>query len=135
MNAPSMRPNPSVLLVDDDDFLREIMCEMLMQLGVTNIHQAGDGLKALSLLQELPVRPDFLICDIYMPDMDGIEFVGELAKLHYRGGVLLLSGVNPETLQLARDIANGEGIQLVGAYLKPIHPELLADALGLTPAA
>jgi CheY-like chemotaxis protein len=135
MNAPSMRPNPSVLLVDDDDFLREIMCEMLMQLGVTNIHQAGDGLKALSLLQELPVPPDFLICDIYMPDMDGIEFVGELAKLHYRGGVLLLSGVNPETLQLARDIANGEGIQLVGAYLKPIHPELLADALGLTPAA
>ncbi len=134
MNTPSLRPSPSVLLVDDDDFLRDIMCEMLMQLGVTNIHQAGDGLQALSTLRALPTPPDFLICDIYMPDMDGIEFVAELAKLHYRGGVLLLSGVNPETLQLARDIANGEGIQLVGAYLKPIRPELLADALGLSPA-
>ncbi len=131
-----MPPNaPTVLLVDDDDFLREIMGEMLSQLGVSNVCMAGNGLEALAMLKTMPAPPDFLICDIYMPDMDGIEFIAELGKLHFQGGVMLLSGVNPETLQLARDIAAGEGIKLVGAYLKPLRPEILADALGLRPAA
>jgi len=45
--------------------------------------------------------------------------------------VILQSGVNPETLQLARDIAQGDGIRLVGAFIKPVQPEALARALGL----
>jgi len=131
MNTIAPRPMPTVLLVDDDEFLRELMSEMLSQLGVTVVHQAGNGREALTVLDELAQPPDFLICDIYMPDMDGIEFVAELARLHYAGGLILLSGVNPETLQLARDIAIGEGIELVGAFVKPVRPEDLAQALGI----
>jgi CheY-like chemotaxis protein len=131
MNTTALRPMPTVLLVDDDEFLRDLMREMLIQLGVTVVHQAGNGREALAVLGELAQPPEFLICDIYMPDMDGIEFVAELARLHYAGGLILLSGVNPETLQLARDIALGEGIQLVGAFVKPVQPEALAQALGM----
>ena len=131
MNTIVPRSMPTVLLVDDDEFLRELMFEMLSQLGVTVVHQAGNGREALAVLDELTQPPEFLICDIYMPDMDGIEFVSELARLHYAGGLVLLSGVNPETLQLARDIAVGEGIRLVGAFVKPVRPEDLAQALGI----
>lgn len=131
MNTIVPRSMPTVLLVDDDEFLRELMFEMLSQLGVTVVHQAGNGREALAVLDELTQPPEFLICDIYMPDMDGIEFVSELARLHYAGGLILLSGVNPETLQLARDIAVGEGIRLVGAFVKPVRPEDLAQALGI----
>lgn len=131
MNTSALRPMPAVLVVDDDEFLRDLMSEMLNQLGVTVVHQAGNGREALAVLDELAQPPEFLICDIYMPDMDGIEFVAELARLHYAGGLVLLSGVNPETLQLARDIAVGEGIQLAGAFVKPVRPEVLAQALGI----
>ena len=131
MNTSAPRPMPTVLLVDDDEFVRDLMCEMLHQLGITVVHQAGDGRQALGVLADLAQAPDFLISDIYMPDMDGIEFVAELARLHYAGGLILLSGVNPETLQLARDIAVGEGIQVVGAFVKPVQPEALAQALGI----
>lgn len=129
--TPTPSPAPTVVLVDDDDFVREIMCAMLAGLGVTVIHEAGNGREALALLERLAPAPDFVICDVYMPDMDGIELMEELARLAYPGKVILLSGVNPETLQLARDIATGEGVQLVGAFLKPIPPEVLADALDL----
>lgn len=122
---------PSVLLVDDDDFVRQIMCAMLERLGVSTVLQASNGREALTLLQQLTPAPDFVICDVYMPDMDGIELMEELSRIRYPGQVILLSGVNPETLQLARDIATGEGVRLVGAFLKPISPEVLADAMGL----
>jgi CheY-like chemotaxis protein len=122
---------PTVLLVDDDEFLRDLMREMMLQLGVTVVHQAGNGREALAVLSELARAPEFLICDIYMPDMDGIEFVTELSRLHYQGKLILLSGVNPETLQLAGDIALGEGIHLVGAFVKPVQPDTLARALGI----
>jgi len=134
MNTTAPNPMPTVLVVDDDGFQRDLICDMLNQLGVTVVHQAGNGREALTVLDELDERhqtPDFLICDIYMPDMDGIEFVAELARLDYPGGVILQSGVNPETLQLARDIAQGDGIRLVGAFIKPVQPEALARALGL----
>lgn len=129
---PITQPDPpAVLLVDDDDFIREAMAAMLAQLGVQEVHQAGNGQQALAVLKCLARPPDFLVCDIYMPDMDGIEFVAALAQLDFRGGVVLISGVNPETLALARDIAQGEGIDLVGAFLKPVRLATLADALGL----
>ncbi len=131
MNTSAPRPMPTVLLVDDDEFLRDLMREMMLQLGVTVVHQAGNGREALAVLSELARAPEFLICDIYMPDMDGIEFVTELSRLHYQGKLILLSGVNPETLQLAGDIALGEGIQLVGAFVKPVQPDTLARALGI----
>jgi CheY-like chemotaxis protein len=131
MNTSAPRPMPTVLLVDDDEFLRDLMREMMLQLGVTVVHQAGNGREALAVLSELARAPEFLICDIYMPDMDGIEFVTELSRLHYQGKLILLSGVNPETLQLAGDIALGEGIHLVGAFVKPVQPDTLARALGI----
>ncbi len=131
MRPTAPGPMPAVLLVDDDEFLRDLMREMLLDLGVTVVHQAGNGREALTVLGELAQPPEFLICDIYMPDMDGIEFIAELARLHYGGGLILLSGVNPETLQLARDIALGDGIDLVGAFIKPVQPDALAQALGI----
>jgi len=131
MNTAAPKPMPTVLLVDDDSFLRDLMGVMLNQLGVTVLHQAGNGREALTVLGELAQAPDFLICDIYMPDMDGIEFVAELARLAYPGGLILLSGVNPETLQLACDIAEGNGIRLVGAFVKPVNPDTLARVLGI----
>lgn len=122
----------TVMVVDDDEITRTVLQEMLRQAGVVDVHLAEDGRKALRALAAMPQAPDLLICDIYMPDMDGFEFLMALPALNYSGRILLVSGVSAENLQLARDIALGTGLQLAGVHMKPLHKDALAMALEST---
>lgn len=110
----------SVLVVDDDAFSREVMQEMLAAEGITQVHMADNGRHALLALEAMPCPPDVLVCDVFMPDMDGIEFMTELALRQYPGDVVLVTGVDVGTLELARDIAAGQGIRLLGTFTKPL---------------
>lgn len=121
---------PSVMVVDDDAFSRDVLQEMLLAEGVHDIYLAEGGRAALRALASLPSAPDLLICDVFMPDMDGIEFMSELAAQNYQGSVILVTGVDVETLSLARDIATGQGIQLLGSFAKPLRQDALAHVLG-----
>jgi CheY-like chemotaxis protein len=82
MNTASQGALPSVLVVDDDEFSQEVFRMTLWGLGVTDIHLACNGLDGLRTLKGMQRSPDFLICDIFMPDMDGIEFLDQLDQLH-----------------------------------------------------
>ena len=127
-------PTPSVLVVDDDEFSQEVMGEILTSLGIAPLPMAQSGRAAVRALEQLVRAPDFIICDIFMPDMDGIEFVGELAQRHYRGGLVLVTGANVDMLAVARQIALSRKLNVVGSFVKPLYKEALALALGLEPA-
>jgi CheY-like chemotaxis protein len=66
-----------VLLVDDDDFGRKAMGEGLAQNG-WEVTEAGNGRVALQCLAQ--ARPDIIILDLMMPEMDGFEFLAELRQ-------------------------------------------------------
>jgi CheY-like chemotaxis protein len=119
----------SVLIVDDDEFSRAIFCKNLRILGMTDIQEAMNGRAGVD---QMPKPPDFMICDIFMPDMDGIEFVGELAKRNYQGGLILVTGVNQVMLDVAADIALLKGLQVLGTFTKQVQQEALRKVLGLT---
>jgi len=121
----------SVLIVDDDDFAQEMFSCMLEQSGVKNIQLANNGQNALTCLASMERAPDFLICDVFMPDMDGIEFLGKLGQQHFPGSIILVSGMNIEMMAIARDIALSDNLNVVAAFVKPVNHELLADAMGL----
>ena len=123
------RSHTSVLIVDDDAFMRDLIVETLAALGITRIDTAADGRAAMRWLQQADALPSLLISDIYMPDMDGFEFISALAELHYPGKVLLCSGVSIESLALARDVAEGLGVPLAGVVEKPLNAGILADIL------
>ena len=130
MNTATMNPPAtSVLIVDDDEFSRDILSEMLGAQGVTDIHSADNGRTALRALAGMAQVPDVLICDVFMPDMDGIEFMSALASQGYTGGVVLVSGIDIEMLAMARDIAQASGIKILGCYTKPLSIAALAQAL------
>jgi CheY-like chemotaxis protein len=63
-----------VLVVDDDDDLREVMCEALSAEGYEAV-QAEDGQRALARLRER--RVDVILLDLMMPNMNGWEFRAE----------------------------------------------------------
>lgn len=127
--VPAALPIDSALIVDDDSFSRAWLSELLTEFGVSQIHTVNNGRAGLKRLRELGKSPDVLICDIFMPDMDGIEFLEQLAQRQYTGKFMLISGQDMQTLTLAREIADASLLNFVGAFVKPVSKETLAYAL------
>jgi CheY-like chemotaxis protein len=120
----------TVLVVDDDEINLDIAQELLTQIGVAHVHLAASGLLGLKSLRELKAV-DYVLVDIYMPEMDGIEFIAALAQAGFSGAVIIVSGVNIETLDMARQLAAASGIKVAAAMEKPLRRAELARALGI----
>jgi len=119
----------SVLIVDDDEFNQEILRLMFAGWGVLEVHLAGNGIKALKTLDTMLTPPDVLISDVYMPEMDGFEFIRELDKRQFKGGLVFVSGVNRDMLELAGVFAAQKGLRVLATFLKPIESVALRKAL------
>lgn len=133
MSAVSTLHSPTtVLVVDDDEFVLESMREALGPMQLRSVATAVDGLAALRLIKSSALPPDVLICDVYMPNMDGLEFLDQLAQMQFKGGVIVVSGQSIEMLDMARQIAAGSGLRVLGAFVKPVTQAQLWAAMGLT---
>lgn len=80
---------PTILLVEDEDLLRNGVQEML-ELHDFHVIGAGDGLEALEWLEEAHV--DLVITDLVMPHMDGVDFVRRLREKRPSLPVIVVSG-------------------------------------------
>jgi CheY-like chemotaxis protein len=106
-----------VMVVDDDEDVREALIELLAVAGIGTL-AAGDGRAALALL-EGGARPDLIILDIMMPEMNGpavlerIRRHPELAKLP----VVVLSALE--------DVYRTGADALVSYLRKPVDPDVL----------
>jgi two-component system, chemotaxis family, chemotaxis protein CheY len=69
-----------VLIVDDSSTIRRIISRCLdrAELGVTEVLEAGDGCEALEVMARQTV--DVVLTDINMPNMDGLQLLGEIRK-------------------------------------------------------
>ena len=70
LNAMADRIHPTVLVVDDDEFQHKLIRKLLEEKNYQLIF-ANDGFSALNLLRK--IRPDAVLMDVMMPNMDGIE--------------------------------------------------------------
>jgi DNA-binding response OmpR family regulator len=70
--------NLSILVIDDDQFTRELIKTMLKKVPNIEIHEASDGKKALDLTES--IRFDMILLDLYMPQMNGKEFILNLKR-------------------------------------------------------
>jgi DNA-binding NarL/FixJ family response regulator len=118
-----------ILLLDDDTFMLDLLGDMFADLGDFEL-LAESGAKA-ALLTLHQRHPDLLVCDLSMPDMDGIEFLQEAAAAGYKGQVMLLSGMDVGVRRAAERLARAHGLNVIGAYKKPLSQETLAEALHL----
>lgn len=100
MGSPS--GNEVIVIVDDEDFVRDIFGETLRTLGYT-VLEARDGEHALQVMQEHHAPVHLVISDIAMPEMDGLEFVGLLRAAYPSIPALLVSGQGPQYMMDNRD--------------------------------
>jgi CheY-like chemotaxis protein len=63
----------SVLVIDDNQYMRKVVRNLLVNLGVKQIHEAGDGIAGLEAIRMF--APDLVILDWEMPLLNGAEMV------------------------------------------------------------
>ena len=110
-----------IVIADDEALIRRDLREMLTNLGYLVVGDVGDGRSAVNLAREL--KPDLLIMDIRMPDMDGIEAARILTEEGI-APVLLLSAYSQRDL-VERAAAAG----VSGYVIKPFDEANLLPAI------
>ena len=120
----------NVLVVDDKRFSRKMVTTALNSIGVKNVVPAANGKEALSSLGA--ASADIVICDLNMPEMDGVEFLRHLAEAKFRGSVVLISGEDRRILDTAENLTGAHHLNVLGAVEKPVKAETLAEILGRT---
>ncbi|WP_229424827.1 response regulator [Massilia aurea] len=126
-NAPAPEASLHVLVLDDDPLLLDVMREMLAVCGVSNIALETQACSALQRLDQS--MPDVVICDLMMPEMDGIEFLQAAAAQGYQGKVILMSALEDGVREAAGELARALGLQVVGSFRKPLEQNQLRAAL------
>lgn len=130
MQETAVRLSPAtVLVVDDDENSLDYTTLVLEGLGITNITVARNGLQGLQALDGMQSLPDLLICDLFMPEQDGIEFCTHLQQRKFNGNLLLVSGGDHHMLALARQLAESQGLKVLDALSKPVKASQLSSLL------
>jgi excisionase family DNA binding protein len=127
-SAPEARSGPVVLIVDDDERLREYV-RVNLEMAAYTVHEAGSADEGMGVLDE--VRPDLVLLDVMMPEVDGWEMLRRMQDRHGVGSipVVMFSGKVDER---AADEAAERGAQ--GFIGKPFDPaELIAQTKQLLP--
>ncbi|MDY7041013.1 MAG: response regulator [Chloroflexota bacterium] len=110
-----------VIVADDESLIRQDLREMLTNLDYLVVGEVGDGRSAVNLAREL--RPDVVIMDIKMPDMDGIEAAALLTEERIAPVVLLTAYSQRELVERAKDAG------VAGYIVKPFHESDLSPAI------
>jgi len=110
-----------VIIADDESIIRLDLREMLTNLGYLVVGEVGDGRSAVSLAREL--RPDIVIMDIKMPDLDGIEAARVLTEERIAPVLLLTAYSQRELVDRAKEAG------VAGYLVKPFQESDLGPAI------
>ena len=113
-----------IIIADDEAIIRMDLREMLSNLGYLVIGEVGDGRSAVNLAREL--RPDLIIMDIKMPDMDGIDAAKILTEEKIAPVLLLTAYSQRELVSRAKEAG------VAGYLVKPFRESDLSPAIEVT---
>ncbi|WP_305844538.1 EAL domain-containing response regulator [Photobacterium leiognathi] len=109
-----------ILLIEDHDFQRQVLTTQLARIIDSEndeIQCAINGADALKIMQQY--QPHLLLCDLNMPEMDGISFLGHIAKQHYKGSIIITSALKQDILMSVEKMCLNYDLNLLGTLSKP----------------
>jgi AmiR/NasT family two-component response regulator len=99
VTQPAVRPR--VVIAEDEALIRMDLAEMLAEEGYDVVGEAGDGERAVELVESL--RPDLVILDVKMPRLDGIAAAERIARQRIAPVVMLTAFSQRDLVERARD--------------------------------
>jgi DNA-binding response OmpR family regulator len=116
-------PQPNVLIVEDDDLVRDAMSKALVNAGWM-VQTAASGHDAINVVRT-PIAPiDVVLLDIQLPDISGVDLCARLRELDIRLPVLVCTGGtdSEENAELNR-------LGIHDIFLKPVSMDELLAAM------
>ena len=110
-----------VLIVDDESLIRMDLRDIIESCGHEVVAEGTNGVEALKLCKEY--KPDIVLMDVKMPELDGIEAARQIGFHHEAPVVLLTSYSQQDLIDKARDSG------VYGYLIKPVREEQLVPTL------
>lgn len=112
------------LVVDDSSTMRRIVCNALRDLGHTDLVEAADGAEALDQLEA--TRPDFVVTDWNMPNVNGLELTRSI-RGHAEFGTLPILMIT--TRGMKEDVLAAMQARVNNYVVKPFTPQVLGEKI------
>ena len=115
-----------ILVIEDEDFTRQMICGLLRQLGFRLIMEASDGESGFREL--VRTKPLLVLCDVHMQPLDGLGFLAKLRGLSNQAlaempVIFLTADKQQETVLTAKRL------QVDGYIVKPVSIQILKQRL------
>ncbi len=117
----------NILIVEDDLFQCRILERMLSTISNARIRTAANGIEALEYVKTQ--TPDVIFCDLYMPEMDGVEFVRQMADTGISPTVVFTSSAASDVQSAVIEMSRSYGIKKVTNLIKPLKREQVSEML------
>lgn len=112
----------NILVVDDAGFMRMMIKDILTKNGYNVIGEAENGAKAIEKYAEL--KPDLVIMDITMPDVDGIQAVKEIRKIDPNANIIMCSAMGQQAMVIEAIQAGAKDF-----IVKPFQSDRVIEAV------
>ncbi len=119
-----------VLIIDDSALMRRIVAKALREAGVEldEVAEAANGAEGVARLASLAAEgraPDLVLCDVHMPVMDGVGFLGERAARELTKPPVVMVTADPSDPLVAQAVAAGAA----GFIAKPFSAEQVREQI------
>ena len=111
-----------VLIVDDAMFMRMMLKDILSKNGYEVVGEAANGKEAIDKYIEL--RPDLVLLDITMPEMDGIEALKKIKMIEPKAKIIMCSAMGQQNMVIEA-IQNGA----LDFVVKPFQQDRVIESL------
>ena len=112
----------NILICDDAAFMRMMIKDILTKNGYNVVGEAENGLKAVEKYQE--TKPDLVLMDITMPEMDGIQALKKTKQADPNASVVMCSAMGQQAMVI-ESIQSGARDFIV----KPFQPDRVLEAV------
>lgn len=117
------------LVIDDDPFEQKLISAVLKKLGAENVQSVGGGQAGLDTIKSATQEIHITLCDLKMPDIDGLEFVRRLSEFSDAPAIIFASGADNSICRAAEQIGEQLGTRILGSVTKPVSPQILLQSM------